>query len=44
MTGFFVVVGQIAVGIVAGNALDKVVDKGVVGVKKVVKMVKKKGS
>lgn len=46
MNKFFIAVGQIAVGIVAGNVLDKVVNKGVVdNVKKVVVKVKaKKGA
>lgn len=46
MNKFFIAVGQIAVGIVAGNVLDKVVNKGVAEpVKKlVVKVAKKKGA
>lgn len=44
MNKFFISVGQIAVGLVVGNVLDKVVNKGAVGVKKVVVNLKKKGS
>lgn len=46
MNKFFIAVGQIAVGIVAGNVLDKVVNKGVAEpVKKlIVKAKVKKGA
>ena len=45
MNKFFVAVGQIAVGIVAANVLDKVVNKGVAEpLKKLVANAKKKES
>lgn len=42
MKDYLKVAGQIAIGVIAGNALSKAVDKVVVGVKKVVKEKKEK--